>query len=372
MITSKTVQDLIHRPESETPLFSVFLDLSVNSDNKRTHDVFLNRMRTHFESPTLDGHDRRAFDAVIDRVSRWVDDEFDEANQGAALYLELGGEIVRAVQLPEPVENRIEADTRPFVQPLIRLLEHESRHTVVLVDREHCRLLDIAFGRLLEEVRIEPDAYPAPHDVQAGGYSQDRFQRRKAEEARHFMKQFAGELRDFRESRPARCVVLLGTDENVSHFLDILPEATRERVCHRGHMAVDASGPEILHKVAELVRDELREQKEDVLDLLGERVQHDHYAVAGIYRTLEQLQEGKVDILVIADDVHRAGGQCTACGFYLASADGDCPYCGGDVRDGLDLGEVMVREAAAHDSTVRFVAGDELKRFDGVGALLRF
>ena len=79
MITSPDIRELLHRETHGKPIVSVFLDLSVNSDNKRTHGVFLNRQRTHYEHPALERNGkRRSLETSLDRVEKWLDEEFDE------------------------------------------------------------------------------------------------------------------------------------------------------------------------------------------------------------------------------------------------------------------------------------------------------
>ena len=49
MITKQHLESLIEREESGRPVVSLFLDMSVNSNNKRTHQVYLNQKRAQFE-----------------------------------------------------------------------------------------------------------------------------------------------------------------------------------------------------------------------------------------------------------------------------------------------------------------------------------
>ena len=66
------------------------------------------------------------------------------------------------------------------------------------------------------------------------------------------------------------------------------------------------------------------------------------------------------------------GAQCRQCGFILARHDGACPYCGGEIRDGVDIGEAMIRLAQEQDVPVEFVSRQALTDVDGAGALLKF
>jgi peptide subunit release factor 1 (eRF1) len=106
---------------------------------------------------------------------------------------------------------------------------------------------------------------------------------------------------------------------------------------------------------------------------LRERADRQHLASVGFANTLEQLQEGKVESLVMARDAQWAGSRCLACGFYLAARDEQsCPYCGGQTRDGVDVVELMIRMAEEQSVPIEFVSNDTMQPLDGVGALLRF
>ncbi|HEX2167852.1 MAG TPA: hypothetical protein VHG09_11525, partial [Longimicrobiales bacterium] len=124
--------------------------------------------------------------------------------------------------------------------------------------------------------------------------------------------------------------------------------------------------------VENVAGDLARRSEADALNLVQDRVRQSHYATAGLHETLVQLQEGKVERLVVARDLEKDGVQCTQCGFYLVQRDGACPYCGGTLRDGVDLVESMIRMAANQEVGVDFVAGDTMRELKGVAALLKF
>jgi peptide subunit release factor 1 (eRF1) len=243
---------------------------------------------------------------------------------------------------------------------------------VIIVDREHLRLVSIHMGKVGEEQTKAPAAIPTAHDVQAGGYSQSDYQSRKAEESRQFFRDFAAEVDRFDQRVQADHYMLLGTTENTKHFREFLSRGIADRVVHEAHAPSPsaASGPELVRHLQPVVEELAIREQADALNLLKERVEQSHFATAGIHDTLVQLQEGKVERLVVAGGVERQGVQCTRCAFYLTRRDGACPYCGGELRDGVDLVESMIRLAANQSARVDMVDGAELK--DGVGALLKF
>ncbi|NIP78875.1 MAG: hypothetical protein GWM90_06610, partial [Gemmatimonadetes bacterium] len=297
---------------------------------------------------------------------------YDESKKGVAVYVDVEGDWIDGHQLSVPVGNRLVFENRPVVGPLVEILERYHHHGVIVVDREHLRLLSIFLDQTLNEREVETEPYPTSHDVRRGGFSAKDYQARKAEETRHFFKEFAEEVGRFvRRYRPDD-LILLGTTENVKKFQEFLPESIRKQIVHTDRMDIEATSAEIRRKLGPVLEARLEEEEARVVDMLRERVRESHMAVAGLADTLEQLQEGKLATLVIGRRLDHRGGRCTRCGFLLAGAAEPCPYCGGDVRDGIDLAEEMIRIAEDQGIEIDFVEPTAVESFGGVGGLLRF
>lgn len=367
MISRQDVHSLLET-EPEAPVLSVFLDTSVNSENKRTYHVFLNQERSRLGEKDSAGSLRRA----LERVEAWLESHFDQTSRGVAVFASVNGGWIRGFQLSVPLDNRLHVGERPVVSPLLDVMQRYHHHGVVLVDREHLRILSLFMDRTVRELRVDTEPYPVPHDVKRGGYSAKDFQKRKLEEVRHFFREFADQVQDFVQRYRPDDLILLGTDENVKRFGEFLPAGVRDLVVHTGHAPVDASAAEVDRRLRPLFQELAERRTAEAVDLLRDRVEQRHMATSGFHRTLEQLQEGKVETLVIARGCDREGAQCEKCGFVLVRRDTACPYCGGEVRQGIDLAEAMVRMAAEQDVAVAFVPAETVSDLDGVGALLRF
>lgn len=372
MISRDQIEQLIDRRGEDGGILSTYLDMSVNSNNKRTYQVFLNREKAGFAELDIDRPGREPLGAAFERLEAWLGSGFDESNKAAAVFTEVGGDWFEAFQLPLPVENRLELSDRPVIGPLVEIVERYHHHGVVLVDREHLRLMSLYLDRTLNEREVETEPYPVPHDVRRGGFSAKDYQDRKAEETRHFFREFAEEVAAFVRRHGADDLILLGTHENVQKFREFLPEAIRDRVAHTGAVGIDASPAEIRERLAPVFRARLEEEEARAVELLKERVRQSHKAVAGLADTLEALQEGKLSALVVARGLDDRGGQCDGCGFLLTGTAGSCPYCGDEVSGAVDLGEAMVRIAADQGIKVDFVPPTAVGELGGVGGLLRF
>ncbi|MDB4949552.1 MAG: hypothetical protein JWM27_2201 [Gemmatimonadetes bacterium] len=374
MITKHDLESLIGRASNGNPVLSLFLDMSVNENNKRTHRVFLSQQRAQFEEL---GHEAaRVSDAqveeVLARVQAWLDEGFDEANHGVVVYAEIGGGWFHALQFPVPVQNRLVVSDRPVIGPLAQVIEGYRHYGVILLDREHVRLLSVYLGTVLDEVTVRGDPIPTPSHVQAGGYSQTRFQRRKAEEMRHFFKEFAREVEDFAARFQPEDLVMLGTDENVAKFREFLPEAILKRVIHTGPMPVDGSTSEVLARLEPHLRAAQERAGRGVLEQVRDRVAHDYLAIAGLQGTLTALQEGKVDTLVLAANQRRDGCRCGQCGFVFARGLATCPYDGSTTLEEVEVVEEMVRMAEGQGVPIAFAEPGDVEDLKGAAALLRF
>lgn len=374
MISRDDVQELLHHESNGRPVLSAFLDMSVNSDNKRTHGVILSQWRSRSAelAAAHPGVEAARVAEALDAVERWIAERFDESNRGVAVYAEVGGEWVAGYQLPLALETAVTIQDGPAIAPLVRVLAPERRHGVVLVDRDHLRMFTLYLGRPMDEHTVRTEPYPAPHDIRRGGYSAPDFQRRKAEEVRHFFKEFALEVAEFDRRHAPDEIIGLGTEENVKRFETFLAPHVREKWVYGGHAPIDASLAEVAARLEPFLAERRAKQAEEAVAMYHERAAGEHLTAAGIRDTLERLQEGKVRQLFLADEARHRGARCTNCGFYLAGTADACPYCRGPLRTDVDLIEAMVRLAEEQDVPIQFAPADLLRAPEGAGALLQF
>jgi len=75
MITNNDIQRLLQRQSDGRPILSLFLDMSVNSDKKRTRQIFLDKERARFAELESDreSHHREPLGEVLARVDRWIE-----------------------------------------------------------------------------------------------------------------------------------------------------------------------------------------------------------------------------------------------------------------------------------------------------------
>ena len=380
MISTQDLERLIQRQDGGTPVLSLFLDMSVDSNNKRNHHVFLGQKRAQFEEldgnrpiPTGNGNES-GMGSLFERVQGWIDSEFNESNRGVVIYSAVDGGWFEALQFPVPVQNRLVVAEKPVIGPLAQVLQSYEHYGVILMDREHVRILSVYLGTLLDELefRGDPLAPTTNHHVQAGGYSHKRFQQHKLEEMRHFFKDFADEVERFVARYQPTSLVLLGTDQNTARFREFLPQTVTDLIVHTGPAPVDGPAPEILARLEPHLRNEQERESQELLEQVRDRAAHDYLATAGVQGTLTALQEGKVDTLVLARDGQLQGARCSQCGFVFVRDVTRCPYDGNEEMEGVDVMEEMVRLAQQQGADIQFADANAIADLRGAAALLRF
>ncbi|MBA2565530.1 MAG: hypothetical protein H0V09_08935 [Gemmatimonadetes bacterium] len=367
-----TLQELL--TFAERRLYSVYLDLTVGSSGQRSHEVFLKKKENQFHELIGDDVGARArFERALASVRRWISEVFDEANRGAALFISEDGELVKALQVPAAFENLFVLQEGAVVAPLARIVEDHDHHCVVVVDSTRARILSVYLDAVeREESYGNPEP---PRRTSGGGWSQARFQRHRVEQVQQFHSDVVAHLERFVRRYGSDDIILLGTDEGTADFHKTLPQALGERVRFVRPAPADEPAPALLERIRGILEDERVREDEEILSRLQRRVREDYLAVGGIRATLQELQSGKVETLVVGSTVRRDGKQCTRCQFVLADGEAACPYCGGELAP-VNLYDKLVELAERHDAKVEFLDGDaevELqRRMNGVGAFLKF
>lgn len=355
-------------------LYSVYLDLSVGSNGQRSQEVFLKKKESQFLE--LIGDDAKArdrFESVMRTLRRWVADEFDESNKGAALFLSTEGELLKSVQLPAPVENLFALQDGPAVAPLARIVEDHDHHCVVVLDNTRARILSVYLNRVEgEESYADETIEPRSR---GGGWSQARFQRHRQSDVKHFHSEVVEHLERFVKRHGSDDIILLGTEEATAEFQKELPAALSERVRFVRPAPADEPSSALVGRIRGLLAEEQVREDEEILKRLERRVREDYLAVAGVRATLQELQSGKVETLVVGRTLPRDGRQCTRCSYVLADGEASCPYCGGELAP-VDLYDRMIRLAEHQNAKVEFLEGEAeaelLRRMNGAGAFLKF
>jgi hypothetical protein len=362
-VEAPVLADLMRRPG---PFLSLYLNTEGDVENAAQ------RSQTRWKTVRSDLDDQAVPGAVLERIDEIVPEAHLE---GDGLAVIADGNRILHVEHGPAVGQSDEASWGPIPRllPIVRWRQSEPTHIVVLTDRTGADLFGFRRGspELHAEVEGEHDVI---RKVQAGGWSQRRYQQRAEDSWEQNAEQVAERVTRLVDQIEPAFVAVAGDVRAVQLLRESLPERVAE--------LVHVIPKEIPRKLEEddpvpedvwaLVQQHVRETTEGLLARFAEeRGQHDK-AAEGVDATARALAQAQVAVLLIADapDDHRAlwFGPDPA---LLASTDQELKELGVDSPEQGPARDVLVRAALGTGAGIR-VLDDADPLEDGAGALLRW
>ncbi len=365
------VQDLLVFDAGEALLLSVYLNLTPDRQIGRTYEVAFADLVKQL-APQLDDRAREALEREASRVRAYLETQSPQG-KGLALFSCTPRGFWQAVPLPVVVAESVHLGRRPYVRPLLDVLDEHERYAVALVDKEKARLFTVYLGEI-EEERDLADFVPGKHDQ--GGWSQANYQRHHEAHVYWHLKRVADELSVLLRHRPFDRLVIAGPEEVAGELRRLLPRSLRARLVACIPAEIFAGEQEILERTLETEREAERAAEEQLVAELFETAAAGGPATHGVAPTLEAIWLGRVHKLVVADGLRLPGSECPGCGRLVPDCPPNCPACGATPTPLADVAERAIERTLDEAGTVEVVHGPPARRLseegEGLGALLRF
>jgi len=363
------IPEMIKQLRESNPLtdriLSVYLDTSVNR-TPRDEYVLAFRDQCKALRPRLPEAERVAFELTVKKVEDYLGTLTPSA-PGLAAFAAADGEYFYTTPLPQRPDEQIVWDLRPYLEPIQGMLDEFERVALVLFDSRRSRLFTIYLDQIEEHLTIDDEV---PRQVKSGGWaalSQSNYARHHDDHVLRHVRHTTTAINELNRSHPFDRLLLAGPEEAVAILRYHLPRPLRQKLAGTLPLEFFASKSELLAatrtKLAEIEADT---ERREVEALLGAATSH--HVSLGVEETLTALAERRVHVLVVADDYHQDGGECTACA-RLSTAHGRCPSCGGELTAVNDLGNRAVEGAIQQGARIELVTGEAAALLDDVGGL---
>ena len=367
------VKKLLDAQPNGSPFISVYLNTEPNETGKKDYDIFLKKqLSDHLAVLEAGSEERENFESDSKKISDFAD-SLDPSTRGAAVFASAGNdEFFQTFEFAVPfTENEFFLFDRPFIFPLVRLMDRNPTFAVLAADTNSAY---ISVVRRAEEIKREDIQNTKTNRSEVGGWSQMRYQRAIDNFHQQHAKEVVEELEKIIRPGFIEHVVLVG-DQAV--IVPLLREAMSEELSKKviDSLAFNVNTPE--HEVAEAAQEAVAQHlaaadKETVDHLL--EVNYDGgIGVTGVEKTLEALLNGQVQELYLSADpdsiVYREGDIKVLLKTYAPGLDDGAP----DLNEKEYLIDELIKQAALSADSIRFVEDEHLlKTAGGVGAILRY
>ena len=377
----KTLKDLLKVQLDQGLLMSVYLDASPDAKGQRHHEAFLKKrfseLVKHFppRSP-LHGY----LQADIGEINRYLNEELETRTKGVAIFISQGKKFFTALQTVLPFPNTVAVSRLPYIYPLVRMADDYGRYGAIVSDEKRARLFKVYLGQVEEEMVITTDVEAVSakgYETKKGrlGHSDERYRRHLEGQIAKHAKAVLGQAVKFFGSKDVDCIILSAENGVLAAYQALIPSQFKGKLVTTSKLEVKAPGKKILDETLAIYQARenqasLAVAQEAVVLATGRGGR----AVVGTEATLNALQSGQAETLVIGETYNDEGWKCGNC--LQLGAGGQvkkCPFCSSDqVARDSDMKEELVELAIRQGAKVEFYHGaSELKKYGGVGALLR-
>jgi peptide chain release factor subunit 1 len=367
MLTESNLRELLDFKPSNL-VVSLYLDTEPSEGNADAYRLRLRNLLKEINLPQ-----------DVNVIERYFNGEYTWSGRGVAVFSSAADDFFRAYPLALPVNNMVHAGESPLVKPLADLLDTYGGYGVVLVDKQGARLFHFHLGELTEQEGVLGET--VKHVKQGGASSYQGRQGSTAGKAQHMDETIDRNMRDsavfaihFFEEKHVRRILIGGTDENAAMFCNLLPKTWQSLVQGTFPMSMTASHTEVLARAMQISKEAEAQRKKSLVDDLITSAAKGKGAVVGLAKTLDAINNDRVQTLVVDEGFRSGGSKCQSCG-VLTVLDGDvCPVCGGKlVSAGIDVVDLAVSAVMRRRGVVEVIhANPALEKAGRMGAVLRY
>jgi hypothetical protein len=332
--------------------------------------------------------------ADVARIRDYLDHELDPGAQGAVIVAHSASGVFEPIPLPLPLPTALHVAPIPSLRALAHLVEDHPLYAVLLADQRTAFLTLVSLGAANHTVTVRGSDYPRKQ--QTGGWSQRRFQARAGERVAAFARGVAGAVRRLLDETGFHALVIAGDEVFTSAFDAVVHPTVAALTIARIRLDINATEQDIVSATTPIVEERERQREEEAVQQVIGGLASGH-ALTGASAVLRALQEGRVDTMVMVDDVQASGWADFSLGVYGA---GDIPAthpAAGDLQrivtidledhviwlallTGAEIEIIHSRMPVMADSSLpepgtpapRTRAATRLDEVGGIGAVLRF
>ena len=365
MITESDLIALAEQSAPERAFLSIYLKSpdSVAKLENRFHHIKSQIGRSDAEIDELE-HFNENISLVRDYLHK---NEYKSG--GLCIFACWANDFFKVYKLDHVKEDICRIDSSPFLRPLAEKLDRYENTAVVIADNKKARIhyvtTTIGNGDELIKGNIK-------NHVRVGGWSQQRYERRRDKQLEQYSKEIVESLKEHYTIENYRHILLVGSCEILNVIQSELPKNLLNLVVEKS-MDLKQHQGEINKEINELFE---RIEESDELKL-WERIQSeflaDGLAIIGLSDVYHAAIAGRIEILMVDEGFKPDGYRCRNCDNLELIETQLCPDCGPEKFYKVDIVNEIIELVLKSGGKVEFVDNIEKLRESGsIAALTRY
>jgi len=367
MFTESDLKELVAFSSTE-PVLSVYLSTDPSEGNSETFKLQLRTMVKKINLP-MD----------VQEVEAYFQHKHDWTGRSVAVFSCKPANFFRAYSIALPVSSLAVVSDRPAVSPLANLLDNYSGYGVVLVDKQGARLFSFDMGELREQEGVLGET--VRHTKRGGASSFPGRRGGTAGTTRYMDELVIRNMRDvaefaikFFEENRVRRILIGGSDDNASMLRSLLPKAWQSLIVGSFPMSMNASHTEVLANTLKTGAETMRRHELRLTEQMVTAAAKAGNAVVGLEDTLEAVNQGRVQTLLVLENFRQSGYRCTGCDkLHPKRMEQPCQECSGRSEATEDIVDLAISAVLRHGGDVQVMGGNpQLVQAGNIGAILRY
>lgn len=362
-VSTSTLERLGRIDAAGNPILSVYLDLDPSRfPTPAARDAELSALLGGTGADELDVRH------VRDTVRK--NPELAQGAHGLAIFSCAASGLLEVLPVPEPMEPLAVVDSVVWLEPLAATLVNDDWGVAVLSRRE-ARLLRGGRDGLIEFAAVSDELHGRHAQ---GGWAQANLQRGIEQQVSEHAQHVAELLLRAHRRRPFDHVVIVAADEMWPVMEANLHQDLRDRLAGVVTRDLEKS-PErdVALAVAPVIERVEREREQALISRLEAALGTGGPGVCGLDEVLATLQQGRIEMLLLAGRADLTAGRCPRCERLYSATDGECPLDGAPLVS-VNAVEHLIAQAAQQSIPVMVARheSDALRAHGEVAALLRW
>jgi len=267
------------------------------------------------------------------------------------------------------VADDLRVDSSPYILPLAALQDDYEDVAVVVADNKKTRIFVVSSAVAGDEEVI---AGNVKNHVRKGGWSQQRYERRRDKQLLLYAREIVAALKALDKTESFRRILFVGGKEILRIIYENLPHTLQQRSCKK---AIDLSkGEHVINRdIMALFAEQERQSEETLWDRIRVEYLRGGLGIVGLDQVLAAAKAGQIESLLVDRSFRPQGTRCRDCEHLHGSASEACSQCGSSSCFAVDLvNEVieLVKQAGGQVDMADPI--DTLTQAGSIGALTRY
>lgn len=310
------------------------------------------------------------FEQSMEMIRELLTEHSVAGAEGVCFFSSAVLDFVQGYPISMSVPDQLYVGPAPYIRPLAELQDEYETFALVECDNDRTRIFTVTNETADVEQAIRGGV---KNHVRKGGWSQQRYERRRDMQLARYADEVVAALRHLVERHPIHRIVLIGSSETMHEIEQEMDEPLRDRLVGTERFDLDRPQQEMVERAYESYFDDERHDEQDLWQRIKSEMMRGGRAATGSEEVLQHAQTGRVEAAIVTRDAKLPAAMCRDCEAIHAGEPDSCHSCGSSNTFPIDLIDALARQLELTSARLDFadpVPG--LTKAGDVAALLRY